>query len=93
VKWFVILVVIATKPTLYGEPAYVPGDVVETIVMASAKGATPEEQEANCHKGGAILRDALQEAGQDSVKAIYVCEQLPASVEEAQTSKREPDGP
>jgi hypothetical protein len=87
-KWFVILVLIATKPTTDGkEPSYEPGDVIKAFVMGPGVGASLADQETNCHKGGALLRDRLQEVGQDSVKAVYTCALLPASIEEFQTKK------
>ena len=74
--WFVILVMIALKPTLHGESKYEAGDIIKTSIMASA------ESKENCLKGGQILVDILNQAGGDSVKVILVCEPLPKMLEE-----------
>lgn len=73
--WFVILVMIALKPTIYGEPKYAAGDVIKTSILATA------ETKENCLKGGKILADILTEAGGGSVKVVLACELLPKDLE------------
>lgn len=83
--WFVYLTVIALlSPTDNNQPKYIPGDVIKTELIASAKGNTLSEREKNCHKGGKIMADSLQDIGKGSVKVFYTCVELPAIIEELQ---------
>lgn len=84
--WFVYITIIslAYSPPDWKDEKYVPGDVIEYSLMATAKGTTPEEMEENCHEGGRLMVETLQAAGQDSVKVFYTCIELPKEVEQIQ---------
>lgn len=84
--WFVYITIIALtySPPDWKDEKYIPGDVIQSGVMASGKGNTPAEMEENCHNGGQSLVDILQSVGEDSVKVFYTCVELPKEIEEIQ---------
>jgi len=87
-SWFLILVMIALKPTLDDStPKYIPGDIIKTQLMASGKGTTDTEQEENCNKGGSFMAEYLEQVGGGSVKVHFTCVKLPATIQEIQTKK------
>jgi hypothetical protein len=88
--WFVYITIIAlaySPPDWEGEK-YIPGDVIQSGVMANGKGNTLAEMEKNCHNGGQLLVDILQSTGQDSVKVFYTCVELPTEIEEIQNEAK-----
>ena len=81
---YITIIALAYSPPDWEGEKYIPGDVIQSGVMASSKGNTLTEMEENCHKGGQSLVDLLQYTGQDSVKVFYTCVELPKEIEEIQ---------
>ncbi|MEY3411509.1 MAG: hypothetical protein RIQ70_195 [Bacteroidota bacterium] len=86
--WFVYITIISLvySPPDWNDEKYIPGDVIQSGVMASSKGNTLAEMEENCHKGGQEMIDLLQSVGQDSVKVFYTCVELPKEIEKIQNT-------
>jgi hypothetical protein len=73
--WFVLMTVIATSASKDGEqPAYVPGDILSSNLIAGA------DTEDKCKKGAKILAAPIQQAAQDSALVAWSCVELDASV-------------
>lgn len=91
--WFVYITVIAlASPADKVEPYYIPGDVIESGLVAVAQGTDSTEQEQNCHKGGKILENILETVGEGSVEVFYTCLNLPAVIQQIQEEAYGPLG-
>jgi hypothetical protein len=91
--WFVYITVIAlASPIDNNEPYFVPGDIIESGLVAVTKGNSDTEQEQNCHKGGKTLENILETVGEGSVEVFYTCLKLPAVIEQIQEEAYGPLG-
>ena len=92
-SWFVYITVIAlASPIDNKEPYYVPGEIIESGLVAVAKGNSDIDQEQNCHKGGKVLENILETVGEGSVEVFYSCIKLPAVIEQIQEKAYGPLG-